>query len=883
MHLTRLDIVGFKSFADKTHLLFDKNITAIVGPNGSGKSNIADALRWVLGEQSMKNLRGKKAEDIIFNGSKNKRRLGLARVEITLDNADGRGALEYPEIVISRELDRTGESTYRLNGHTVNLSDIVMFLAKSHFGQKSYAIIGQGMIDRIVNATPESRKDFFDEATGVKALQIKRDHSVNKLIRTEEHLLQVESLLNEIEPRLRSLQRQVSRLEKREKIEHELHDAHLQYFGSLWHDIETKTARLRREEQELTDHQTKLEERIAKLQHESDAIAKDTSVSDALEKLRTARDRLAAQKNALIKEQIILKSHIERVHEKRGAGELVLLERRVTELSTKKTVLERDHAAIKDHATTLDNDIQEKTHDEEQIARDCKDIEYRMLKSREAAASPKDLPMPKLRELLGKLYARYEDLLHTLLKTRATEDLPKLRETAKGITLEFADLIDQLEEHDHEKFAREADILQQQLASITEKKERVTARLLELKVEKRALLERQTFLQNELVHLDTDLASANNEYAQAKRQQGGDATDQTRQNQKDCDALTAQITDLENQIRATDVRMSQMRSHEQSLREQLLNRQQEARSTQNELNVVNQKHQEVAVTRARLETRRDDLLHEIHNEIIAKDLTLIQCFHPTDSTPNVNALGERAQQLKKQLELIGGIDPETLKEHEETHARFTFLSREAGDLREAMEGLHKIIDELDKTIKTQFEEAFKHINRDFKKYFAVLFSGGEAQLDLLQQEPEEEAPEENETVADEAPLQPETLKKKRKVLSGIDIRVHPPGKKITHVSMLSGGEKSLVAIALLSAILHTNPSPFVILDEVEAALDEANSRRFADILKELNKRTQFILITHNREIMKQSDVLYGVTMGEDGVSKLLSIKMEDLQDKQIGK
>ncbi len=884
MHLTRLEILGFKSFAAQTVLVFDKNITAIVGPNGSGKSNIADALRWVLGEQSMKNLRGKRAEDIIFSGSKDKRRLGLARVEITLDNADGRGALEYSEIVISREMDRSGESTYRLNGHTVNLSDIIMFLAKSHFGQKSYAIIGQGTIDRIVNATPESRKDFFDEATGVKALQIKRDHSVNKLIRTEEHLLQVEGLVNEIEPRLRSLKRQVQRLQKRSEIESELHDVHLQYFGSLWHDIETKTARLAREEHDFSERRKKLEEVIATLQKESDAIAKDTSANDALDKLRETRDRLETEKNTLLKEHIILKGRMELEQEKRGAGEVVLLERRVTELATKRTQLTRDLETVTAQTKKLETLIAEKTQEEEHLFRELKETEYRMLKSREAAGSPKDLPMPKLRELLGKLYSRYEDLLHKLFKTKPADDLDSLRNAAKEITLEFADLIDQLEEHDHEKFAREADILQQQLTNATEKKERLTARLLEWKVEKRSQSERKNFLQNDIANLTAEHTAAQKEYDQAKSEHSGNATPQSQKNREEVEKLNQRIHDLENGIRTHDEEMTHMRSKEQRLREDLLSRQQEARSQQNELNVVNQKSQEVAIARARYETRREDVLHEIHNETIAKDMVLIKNFKPADSLPNVESLGERAQQLKKQLELIGGIDPETLKEHDETNERFTFLSHEATDLRTAMMSLHKVIDELDKTIKTQFEEAFKHINRDFKKYFGMLFSGGDAQLELLQHAPEEETPETEETPEQEAPILPETLKKKkRKILSGIDIRVHPPGKKITNVSMLSGGEKSLVAIALLSAILHTNPSPFVILDEVEAALDEANSRRFADILEELNKRTQFILITHNREIMKQSDVLYGVTMSADGVSKLLSIKMEDLQDKHIGK
>ncbi len=244
MYLEKIELQGFKSFAQKTELEFNgkkvkggRGITAIVGPNGSGKSNIADAVRWVLGEQSMKTLRGKKSEDVIFSGSDTKARLGFAEVSLFLNNEDGSAPIDYSEIVITRRLYRNGESEYLINKNKARLSDILMLLAKANFGQRTYSVIGQGMVDHFLIATPSERKEFFDEAAGVRQFQIKKEQTINKLKRTKDNLRQAEALISEIEPRLRSLTRQVKRLEKREVIEKELKDLQIEYYGNFWRDL----------------------------------------------------------------------------------------------------------------------------------------------------------------------------------------------------------------------------------------------------------------------------------------------------------------------------------------------------------------------------------------------------------------------------------------------------------------------------------------------------------------------------------------------------------------------------------------------------------------------------------------------------------------------
>ena len=237
MYLKKLEIQGFKSFAPKTTLEFSPGVTAVVGPNGSGKSNFTEAIRWVMGEQSMKTLRGKKSGDIIFAGSKNKARMGMAHVSMYLDNSDKAMPIDYSEVVITRKLFRTGESAYYINKTKARLLDIQELLAKTGFGQKTYSVIGQGMIDAFLKAGPRERKELFDEAAGVKQYQLKRNASANKMGQTRNNLERVSGLLVEIEPRLRSLKRQANKARKREDVDKELNEVIEQYFNHVWNEL----------------------------------------------------------------------------------------------------------------------------------------------------------------------------------------------------------------------------------------------------------------------------------------------------------------------------------------------------------------------------------------------------------------------------------------------------------------------------------------------------------------------------------------------------------------------------------------------------------------------------------------------------------------------
>ncbi|HTK04722.1 MAG TPA: AAA family ATPase, partial [Candidatus Eisenbacteria bacterium] len=317
MHLQKLELVGFKSFAEKAELDFlspsgtTKGITAVVGPNGSGKSNVADAIRWVLGEQSLKLLRGKKAEDVIFSGSERRARSGFAEATLYLNNEDGKIPVDFSEVAISRRIYRDGDSEYLINKNKVRLTDIQLLLAQSNFGARSYSVIGQGMVDGVLVATPQERKEFFDEAAGVKQFQLKRHQSVIKLEATRENLQQAEMLLAEIEPRMRSLARQVKRLEERGSLEEELHALKHQYYGDLWHDLkkqmDARKATLDSLEKEWHEKESTLDAAKAELASLEQA---ETGI-DGFSELQADYEKLLEEKNRLRSQELQVKSKIE--------------------------------------------------------------------------------------------------------------------------------------------------------------------------------------------------------------------------------------------------------------------------------------------------------------------------------------------------------------------------------------------------------------------------------------------------------------------------------------------------------------------------------------------------------------------------------------------
>ncbi len=710
MHLRRLEIQGFKTFAQHTVLEFHsektrRGVTGVVGPNGSGKSNIADALRWVMGEQSLKLLRSKKSEDVIFSGTPKKPRSGFAEVHMTLEN-DGHSDIDLPEVLISRRLYRDGQSEYEINKKQVRLTDVVMLLAQCGIGQRTYSVIGQGMVDAVLVSTPAERKEFFDEAAGLRPFQLKRHASVVKLEGTEENIKQADMLLREIEPRLASLEKQAKRLEQRETLETELKSIEHQYFGSTWNQI---SAGLIKASDIVTKVKRELESKTQeaeKIENEFHRLEKAESDSEKQKKARAALDALRDERSIMREKKIRLESKIEIAS---------------------------------------------------QVAKASNDTTW----------SP--LPLSKIIEEIESIFTLLQNKNFSSAATQCTSLIAKLQCPAPEI--------------------------------------REIKKVSTFDVELKQIADSILHIGEKITEAEKALSALN-----AKEDEG----------RKELFALQHKISSKRNEVQATERILS-----------------------------------DASVEMARLESRKQGFFNELRQFApgLEQDLDSIAKKNLIQGNDDESRI--RMNKLRSQLEWIGGIEPETITEYHETKKRFEELHAQTQDLKEAVISLENIIAELDKTIKERADVAFKQLDHEFGVFFKKLFNGGDARI--LKLEDVEKEGEEGEEI--------------EMVEGGIEIQATPPGKRLKSVNLLSGGERALTSIALICAIMAVNPSPFVVLDEVDAALDEANSRKFADIIDSLANKTQFVVVTHNRATMNKANELYGITMGDDGVSQLLSVKL----------
>lgn len=881
MYLARLEINGFKSFANNFTLDFQRGITAIVGPNGSGKSNVADAIRWVLGEQSLKLLRGKKSDDVIFAGSDKKSRLGVAEVSLILNNADGAAPVDYGEIVITRRVYRDGEGEYLINRQPARLQDIQLLLAQANFGQRTYSVIGQGMIDSFLISSPQERKHLFDEAAGVRQYQLKKDQAVNKLAQSKENLTQGEAIMTEIEPRLRSLTRQVKRLERREEVEQQLHDTQVRYYGLRWQEIQRETDVLHADFTTRDQQRAAVAKELEAIQQELETIERERSASETFGALQKQYNAILDEKNRLLERQAVLKGQLESAAKNAGAGETAFLERRAHELH-------RTLNQLKDERSTLAQTI---SRHESSLTKDRREL-----------------------ETVNALFSNLETKLHKLQQLWAEQvTVPEIQTSVAGFFAKYETFVEELHAQDQldtnhirstaKKLHRELEQIHQRLASAN-----ITADPKQLAETQRELLaaaeQRQQRLQV-VMKVESELELARQHDSQLATQQ---ATLQTEVNGLEKEVSVQELAktnpdaayatyvqdakNIEHEVAAIDERLTTARTEinnfntsETGKKERLFSLQKEFRSTQHQLNAATHEVNELQVKIARVEQRLDDVKREISQAMSESGISSIQESAKKPLEGDVMMLAEEIGHQQKQLQLIGGIDETVTQEYSETNERWEFLSKQAEDLKSGIESLEKAIGELDTIITKKFDTAFKKINEEFNTYFRTLFRGGRAELVLVKEVlrsdddlTEAEAAMAQDNGAAAAPEPPKPKKDEEKVITGIDIKATPPGKKLQSINVLSGGERALTSIALLCAIISNNPSPFVVLDEVDAALDEANSQRFAAILDQLAHSTQFITISHNRATMEKAGILYGVTMGNDGVSQLLSVNMDQVEE-----
>jgi chromosome segregation protein len=744
--LKSIELAGFKSFAKKAQLNFNTPISAIVGPNGSGKSNVAEAFRFVLGEQSIKSLRGKRVEDLIFNGGKEALRANRASAKVVFDNTRRVFNLDFDEVAIERVIHRDSVSEYFINGSAVRLKDIIELLASAHIGASGHHIISQGEADKILNANIKERREMIEDALGLKIYHYKKEDSQRKLVKTEENIKQVESLRREIAPHLKFLKKQVEKIEKTIEMREQLKNFYLEYFKREDEYLKSERARL------AEDKRGPLAE-LARLEQE----------------LMQAKNILERSESKDVK-----------------SDEIMSLETKLRETRMAKDLLQREIGRLEGEINYLDR-------------------QYKKQIQTASLAESKKVDLRAVEDLIRTVSGHIDE-------GNVSEDLSVLKNILTKIKGLLHDFVLRNKDSQDENSQKE---IERELADLRVKKAQA---------------------ENEALILKNREAEFTAKYNAVKAE-----IEREKDSNRDAEKAVFRIMAEQNEI---NMKLAGLQNREDRLKQDENNFKQEL----TEAGVL------VGVEAVRY---KDVILEILPEERTAQE----------ERRKNI-------ERIKIRIEDAGiGSSDEVLKEYREASERDAFLEKELADLGASSESLLALIKELDDKLTTEFKIGVEKINTQFQDFFSKMFGGGTAKLSVIR-EVKKKRKDTDLTILEEENMDNQNPEEEESE-EGIDIEVNLPKKKIKGLMMLSGGERALTSIALLFAMSQVNPPPFIILDETDAALDEANSKKYGDMIAELSKYSQLILVTHNRETMSRAGIIYGVTMGADGVSKLLSIQFDE--------
>ncbi len=1182
MYLKRLEMQGFKSFADKTVLEFMPGITTVIGPNGSGKSNISDSIRWVLGEQSIKSLRGTKSEDIIFAGTQNRKSLGFAEASIVIDNTDGKLPIEFAEVVVTRRIFRNGESGYFINKAPCRLKDIQELFMDTGIGKDGYSIIGQGKIDDILSNKSEDRRNIFEEAAGIVKYRARKTESEKKLEQTKLNLLRINDILAEIEANIGPLKNQAEKAKKYLSLREELKSIEIGLFiynidtykvkiEELVKDIDIINSQKEDEESRLSVLQnlkenlkTELEEIISKIEEtqnlgfesekkieqiNSDINVQKTKIENnnqnsdtylkEIEELKkrnaeileekenriNKKDNLLANREKFVLELEEKENKLQELTSKLSKEEVEIEEKKKqvennteTKYENREAIntLEINNENLNKRSKTVKNEIQEtiskldekrmlksdllKTFNEKESKRnECqKRLEDIKVKREEANAKItefdnkinnltqeyriKDSKQKFLQEMekekegysravksiltqcevdsnlnkgvkgvlaslitvpeeyqlavetvlgqtlqnivteteedakklieylrknnlgrasflpitsvkgknidklitngtqgvigvaskLIKTDKKYEEIISNLLgktvivndmdtaiviakqnkysfrivtlkgdiinpsgaisggsttqKTNSiigrTAQIKQLEKEIEKIQKEIEKITKEKEDYENsieslleeitsiEASSRETEIEyateKQRLESIEETISSLEAKLDKLKIETNEIVEaidknkeEKAVIEQKNLELEQETTTLNTAIQKF--------AEKNKENQKYIDDLNFDITNLkisvssfdessnsleeilsriENELQTNMSKIENKKQQSENLKvenEELTKTIEELKQNIEQIKIEvstssetaqklkqEKSNKNMAITKAETEIEEKyKIIEEIKNQAnklevkkskldVELEQIINKMWEDYEITPNTagefkkpNNVAETTKEVKHlrdEIKNLGSINIDSIEEYKQTKERYDYMCEQRLDLENASSKLKKVIQDMTKIMKEQFEKQFNIINKNFGEVFKELFGGGKAELKLT----------------DETDI----------LNCGIEIEVQPPGKKLQNMMLLSGGERAFTAIALLFSILRINPAPFCVLDEIEAALDDVNVYKFADYLKKFTGETQFLVITHRKGTMEAADTVYGITMEESGISKLLSMKLE---------
>lgn len=937
MKIKQLKIKGFKSFAEKTVINFEENFIGIVGPNGSGKSNIIDSVRWVFGEQSNKSLRGNNSADVIFGGTEKRAKQNIAEVTIVLDNSDKHLNIEYDEVAITRRLYRSGNSEYFINKTECRLRDIIDLTLDKGIGKSAFSIISQGKIEEIIMVNPEKRRVVIEEVAGILKYKKRKENTLKKLGRTEENLKQVDLILNEMQERMGPLERQAKAARKFQEYKHMIdeHEVDLianqfnqkkQEYDELVTIIEDSKLKVIELETADANNEIEVQKLISQTQNISIEINSYNSqiikFNEQLQKYKSdyqiLQERMqyetkSSERKIYLENRIfntqqdikqieneieVLKPKLNRYVEDKEETEnkILLIRNLIKESNQKISQLENELSRISEPYATrkvLESNLEGTIGIVAKLFQtDKQNLEAITValggRLNDIVMENKRTSQKAIEFLKNNKYGRQTFLPKDMIKPNSidTNSLQKLR-NFNG----FVDVAENLVEYNEAnskvfKHLLGNIIIARDMKSALQITKGVTRyRIVTLegdvispsgtmsggRYKTRSKLVVQAELDQEVIKYEKNMSSlleVENELEEifsAKREIEADYQMRYSICQKNNDELKLMLGELENitgndegniknldddiksvydKLAKVNVEKTQRELDYKKSNEELEDKRHLQRDISEQIKVLTQQMNKHEVRNSRLEVELKNLLTQLSTDY---QMSFEEAYAKAKKDIDIERYEEIVLEFKGKIKNLGPVNLLSIEEYEELEKRYNFIDLQKEDLIVAKRKLEEIIIKLDVFFSESFEDTYSKLRVEFQNIFTELFGGGQADLVL--------------TTPDDM------------LGTGIEIVAQPPGKKLQTISLLSGGEKSLTAISLLFAILRIKKLPFAILDEVEAALDEVNVKRYAKYIKVFSERTQFIVITHRQGTMETVDALYGITMQEKGVSTVVKVKL----------
>ena len=978
MYLKEIKISGFKSFADKINLSLDDNITCVVGPNGSGKSNIVDAVRWVLGEQSIKSLRGNNnMTDVIFSGSKSRNPLNLASVSLIFDNSDSYIKVPYSEISVTRKVYRSGENEYYINNEKCRLKDINDLFLDSGMGKYAFNIISQGEVGKILSDSSLDRRSIIEEAAGVLKYKKRKEEALRKLDKTNDNLTRVKDIISELDTQLEPLKVQSEEAKKFLEIKKSLEDIEIALIANdleelnssyndtllgiekLQNEIVAKNTDLSKGDIDISKSKELLEEYNSEL----------VSLNNKLFSLVKEEERLNGEKN-IIRERSKYDSEDSKVYNNIAnlKEEELIINNKLISLKTDIGILDNKLSSLDDEIKLVSSEIKDISIKRSKLESDVysknkrvNDIEYKIKYLNDyieqggsiSSNAKRVLSNPKLKgvhNVISKLVSiddKYALSLEVSLggaKDYIVVDSPKvakdcisyLKENNLGRvtfypidvikpryvdddtksvlnsmdgfigvladfvsysslykniiynqlgnvllvdTLDNANVISKKINNRYKIVTIDGEVInvggsitggrlnrksviseKYELQSLKLEKDRIIKDTFELNSSIKDLLDKEKSKQVVIIEkeknkiiLKEEKDSKISSFSDYKKKYESISFELSNLEDLSNNSLHEEeeriinkyydvLKDKEETLKLIDLSNSKI----DSLKSEIFEKEASYKLFNQSIRALESNLKDLEIKNSKISVKMDNMLN-ILSDSYSITFEKAKANYILEIDPDVAR--KQVNSLKSSLKGIGNVNIGSIEEYERLSLRYEFLNKQTVDLEGAISTLLKIIDELDYVMKDEFMKTFKQVQIEFNNVFKELFGGGEARL---------------------------VLTDKSNVLeTGIDIVVTPPGKKLSTISLLSGGEKTLTAISLLFAILNIKSIPFCIFDEIEAALDEANVSRIGEYFKKYIGKTQLIIITHKKKTMEYADTLYGITMQESGVSKLVSVKLVD--------